>query len=122
MAARGGAVGPTAAVVRPRSGALGREPDSIEALHGFLSAQRGKNAHYDRWIEAINLRHGNEATARLMVERVALAAQAAVLLAWDNPIADAFCTLRLAERGMAYGAFDAKIDVHKIITRAMPVS
>lgn len=55
-----------------------------------------------------------------MVERAALAAQAAVLLEWDSPLADAFCTLRLGERGMAYGAFDAQVDCAGIIQRAMP--
>ncbi|HNN56265.1 MAG TPA: DNA alkylation response protein, partial [Novosphingobium sp.] len=83
-------------------------------------AQRGKNQAYDRFLAGFDLTAVHEGTARLMVEHAALAAQAAVLLAWDNPNADAFCTLRLGERGMAYGAFDAVIDCRAIIERAMP--
>ncbi len=100
--------------------ALGREADSIEAVQHWLMAQRGKNTLYDQWVAAIDLTRANEATARLLVERAALAAQAAVLLEWDSPLADAFCVLRLGDRGMAYGAFDAKVDCAGIIERAMP--
>lgn len=100
--------------------ALGREADAIAAVQDFLQGQRGKNAAYDRWIATIDLKGVHEGTARLLVERVALAAQAAVLLAWDNPLADAFCTLRLGARGMAYGAFEARIDTAAILERAMP--
>ena len=100
--------------------ALGREADSVQAVQHWLLAQRGRNALYDAWVGGIDLTKANEATARLMVERAALAAQAAVLLEWDSPLADAFCTLRLGERGMAYGAFDARVDCAGIIQRAMP--
>ena len=100
--------------------ALGREADSVEAVQHWLLAQRGRNTLYDAWVAGIDLTKANEATARLMVERAALAAQAAVLLEWHSPLADAFCTLRLGERGMAYGAFDARIDAAAILDRAMP--
>ena len=63
----------------------------------------------------------SEGTARLLIERLALAAQAATLLEWENPLADAFCTLRLGERGMAYGAYDTAIDTRAVLDRAMPL-
>lgn len=100
--------------------AIGREPEGLEALRGFLHAQRGRNAGYDVFLDAIDLQHAQEGTARLLAERLALAAEAAVLLAWDNPMADAFCTLRLQPRGMAYGAFDAAVDTQALLARAMP--
>ena len=100
--------------------ALGREPDSVAALHQFLAAQRGKSGAYDAFTAAIDLKSVHEGTARLLVENLALAAQAAVLLEWESPLADAFCALRLGQRGMAYGAFDAAIDTRAIIERAMP--
>ncbi|MCP5396613.1 MAG: acyl-CoA dehydrogenase family protein [Sphingomonadaceae bacterium] len=100
--------------------AAGREPDAVEALQAYLLAQRGKNAAYDAALGTIDMRNLSEATARLAVERVALVAQAAVLLDWGSPVADAFCSLRLGERGMAYGAFDTAIDTRAIIERAMP--
>ena len=102
--------------------AVGREPDAVDALHGFLDAQRGRHAAYDAWIDAIDLKSAQETNARLLVERLAQAAQAAVLIEWDNPLAEAFCRLRLEPRGAAYGAFDAAIDTHAIIERAMPAS
>ena len=100
--------------------AIGREPEGLEALQAFLDAQRGRNAGYDVFLDAIDLQHAQEGTARLLAERLALAAEAAVLLAWDNPMADAFCTLRLQPRGMAYGAFDAAVDTQALLARAMP--
>jgi putative acyl-CoA dehydrogenase len=102
--------------------AIGREPEGVEALQGFLAAQRGRDAAYDAWIDAIDLRSANEGNARLLVERLALAAQAAVLLGWDSPAAEAFCRLRLTPRGAAYGAFDALIDTRALIERAMPMA
>lgn len=100
--------------------AIGREPEGVEALQGFLAAQRGRDAAYDSWIDAIDLKSAHEGNARLHVEQLALAAQAAVLLGWDSPAAEAFCRLRLTPRGGAYGAFDAVIDTRALIERAMP--
>jgi putative acyl-CoA dehydrogenase len=102
--------------------AIAREPDGVEALHAFLAAQRGRDAAYDAWIDAIDLTMAQESTARWLVERLALAAQAAVLLGQDNPVAETFCRLRLGERGSAYGAFEAAIDARAIIDRAMPAA
>jgi putative acyl-CoA dehydrogenase len=102
--------------------AMAREPEGAEALHAFLAAQRGRDAAYDAWIDTIDWRAAQEGTARLLVERLALAAQAAVLLGQDNPMAEAFCRLRLGARGSAYGAFDAAIDMRAIIDRAMPAA
>lgn len=102
--------------------AIGREPEGVEALQDFLAAQRGHDAAYDAWIDDIDLRSANEGNARLLVERLALAAQAAALLGWKSPAAEAFCRLRLVPRGSAYGAFDAVIDTRALIERAMPMA
>jgi putative acyl-CoA dehydrogenase len=101
--------------------ALAREPEGVDALHGFLAAQRGRHPAYDAWIADMDLGQASEGTARLLIERLALAAQAATLLEWENPLADAFCTLRLGERGMAYGAYDTAIDTRAVLDRAMPM-
>ncbi|APR52901.1 DNA alkylation response protein [Sphingomonas koreensis] len=102
--------------------AIGREPGGVEAINGFLAAQRGRDAAYDAWIDSIDLKSAHEGNARLCVEQLALAAQGAVLLGWDSPAAEAFCRLRLSPRGSAYGAFDAVIDTRALIERAMPVA
>src|SRR5690606_41887976 len=62
----------------------------------------------------------NEAGARLAVERLALAAQAAALLEMDSPSAEAFIALRLRPRGMAYGAYEVEVDQRAVLERAMP--
>ncbi len=100
--------------------AMAREPEGVAALKDFLAARRGRNAVYDAFLARIDLRAASEGNARLLVERLALAAQAAVLLEWDNPLAEAFCALRLQDRGAVYGAFEAAIDARAVIDRAMP--
>ena len=102
--------------------ALARAPEGAEPMMAFLREQRGKLAEYDRWVDAISLKGLHEGAARLWVERLALAAQAATLLAWDNPLSEAFCALRLRERGIAYGAFDTAIDARAIVDRATPIA
>lgn len=98
---------------------MAREPEGVEALKTFLDGARGRDRLYDDWLDGLDLATG-EGQARLLVERLALAAQAAVLLQWDNPLAEAFCRLRLAPRGSAYGAFDAAVDARAIVSRSMP--
>ena len=92
----------------------------MAALRDFLETQRGRDADYDVWLDALSFEPAQEAHARTMVERLALAGQAAVLLSWNSPAAEAFCRLRLRPRGAAYGAFDATIDAETILDRAMP--
>ncbi|HAL05831.1 MAG TPA: DNA alkylation response protein, partial [Brevundimonas sp.] len=88
--------------------AAGREPEGVEALRDWLASQAGKSADYHRFIVGLDLT-ANEAGARLAVERLALAAQAAALLEMDSPSAEAFIALRLRPRGMAYGAYEAEV-------------
>ncbi|WP_313001257.1 acyl-CoA dehydrogenase family protein [Brevundimonas sp.] len=100
--------------------AFGREPDAVGALRGFLEAARGRDDLYDRWLDDLDFAPSSEGAARLSIERLALAAQGAVLLMNESPIAGAFCRLRLASRGAAYGAFDADINTGAILDRASP--
>jgi putative acyl-CoA dehydrogenase len=98
--------------------AFGREPEAVEALRGFLGTARGRDAVYDRWLDALDFAPSSEGAARLSIERLALAAQAAILLSGESPVAEAFCRLRLQPRGSAHGAFDAVIDTRAILDRA----
>jgi len=102
--------------------AIAREPDSVAAMRDFLDAQRGANGDYDAWLAALDAdpTDAGEAAARRRVERLALAAQAAVLLAWNNPLADAFCRVRFGRSGATYGAFAGELDTRPILDRAMP--
>ena len=100
--------------------AFGREPEAVEALRGFLGTARGRDAVYDRWLDSLDFAPSSEGAARLSIERLALAAQAAILLSGENPVAEAFCRLRLQPRGSAHGAFDAVVDTRAILDRASP--
>ena len=100
--------------------AMGREPEAVDALRDFLEARRSRDADYDAWLDGLTFQATHEAEARWVVERLALASQAAVLLDWNSPVAETFCRLRLRPRGAAYGAFDARIDAAAILDRAMP--
>lgn len=98
---------------------LGREPEGVEALRAFLDGARGRVRHYDAWLDTLDFT-ADEGRVRSLVEKLALAVQAAVLIRWDNPLAEAFCRLRLGARGSAYGAFDVAVDARAIVSRSMP--
>jgi len=100
--------------------ALARDQESVAALAGFLDAARGHDAAYDALVESFDFSKAREGEARQLVESLALAAAAAVLIAWEDPLAEGFCRLRLAPRGAAYGAFTTAIDTRAIIDQAMP--
>ncbi|WP_226699965.1 acyl-CoA dehydrogenase family protein [Qipengyuania gaetbuli] len=100
--------------------AIDREPGALEAVHSFLSDARGTLRAYDRWVDGLDLSAVSERHARYHVERLALAAQGAALIAAENPVSEAFCKLRLQHPAFAYGASDAYVDVESIIERAMP--
>ncbi|HVV66143.1 MAG TPA: acyl-CoA dehydrogenase family protein [Rhizomicrobium sp.] len=105
--------------------AMAREPDSIAALIGEIETARGADARLDAWTadlkDMLAAPHG-EADARLLVERMAIALQASLLVRHSpHAVADAFCATRLADRpGFVYGALDAKVDEDAIIARATP--
>lgn len=100
--------------------AMGREPEAVDALRAFLATARGRFPAYDKWIEGLDFGDAGEHHARYTVERLALAAQGAVLIAANSPVAEAFCRLRLDRPAFAYGASDAAIDTREIIERATP--
>ena len=99
--------------------ALEREREGVEALRAFLDGARGRERLYDTWLDKLDFT-ADEGRVRSLAETLALAVQAATLLRWDNPMAEAFCRLRLGGRGSAYGAFDTVVDVREIVSRSMP--
>lgn len=100
--------------------AITREPNALESLQEFFAEARGKHPSYDHWIEPLDFSDSGEHRARNMVERLALAAQAAALISAQSPVAEAFCRLRLVSPSLAYGGSDAVIDSRAIIERAKP--
>jgi len=107
--------------------ALVREPETREALQAELTAAAGLDAALDREVAALlaqltDADGSAEASARRLVERVALALQASVLMRAGNPAAEAFCRSRLGgAHGLVFGTLPAGIDFAPLIERALPV-
>ncbi|GAB3096547.1 acyl-CoA dehydrogenase family protein [Lysobacter terrae] len=104
--------------------ALSREPDTAKAFLAELDAASGLHPALDRETAALRstLAGGasEEAGARLLVERMALALQAATLLRARSPLAEAFCRSRLDAHGRVFGTLPAGIPFAEIIERALP--
>ncbi len=106
--------------------ALAREPESLAALVTELSAAKGGNDHYDRFLATLIAEFApgqiHEAGARRLCERLGLALQASVLIReCPSFVADGFCASRLtADVGRCYGSLPSGIDVGPLIERAQP--
>jgi putative acyl-CoA dehydrogenase len=103
--------------------ALQREPESGAALLAELDAARGANAAFDAALATLRhaLQAPEESGARFLVERLALALQAALLLRMDSPVAEAFCESRLAgAHGLVFGTLPPRGPFEAWIARALP--
>jgi len=104
---------------------LEKEPVAVEALLAELNSSRGKDSHYDSHVEALvsrlRDRDFNPATARGLVQSMALALQASVLLGHaPEGISRAFCRLRLPHGGNpVFGVLAEDLDTGSIIARWM---
>ena len=106
--------------------AMSREPDVVPAYLEEIEAAHGGNATLDTEIDVLRdhlVQVPAEGDARRLVERMAIALQASILVRHAPAyVADAFCATRLSERGgLSYGAYDAKIDTAAVLARAMPI-
>ena len=103
--------------------ALAKEPQAREALVAELRLGRGADGHLDRALDTVlaQVQQPEESQARRLVESLALALQASLLLRHSPPaIADAFCATRLGEQSYAFGALPKGADVSAILSRAWP--
>jgi putative acyl-CoA dehydrogenase len=106
--------------------ALGREPESVEALMTELAKGEGADARLDSAVAKL----GNELTdlneietrARSLVEQMALVLQGSLLVRHaPSTVADAFCASRLdGHGGLAFGTLPAGTDFTAILDRALP--
>jgi putative acyl-CoA dehydrogenase len=100
--------------------ALERDPGSAEALLGEirLAGEPRLNAAAE-WA----LGEADESRARLVVERLALALQASLLVRHaPAPVADAFVASRLGgDGGLAYGTLPDSADLDSILERHRPI-
>ena len=105
--------------------AMQREPASIDALRAEFATARGADPRYDRFVAVIDTTdRGNEAGARQLVERLALALQGALLVRYaPPPVSDAFCATRLeGQCSRSFGTLPSTIDTVSILRRAWPLT
>ncbi|WP_042421559.1 isovaleryl-CoA dehydrogenase [Comamonas granuli] len=106
--------------------AMAKEPEVVQAFFDELRPTQGQNPHLDAQVRAlaqeIKEPAGMEYRARHVVERMALAMQASLLLrVAPDFVADAFCASRLDGQGsFHYGALPRGAQVQAIIERATP--
>ena len=104
--------------------ALGREPQTREAFFAELDAARGTSGELDREAVAIGRvlddRAMLESRARRVVERMAMALQASILVrAGHDAVASSFCTARLGvDRGATFGTLPPSVPVAGLIARS----
>ena len=105
---------------------LARQPGTVDVLWRELDAAAGADARYDaglaRLRDALDDPASLEARARRVVEAMAVAWQASLLLRHaPHAVADAFCATRIGGAGgMHYGTLPAGADVAAILDRALP--
>ena len=105
--------------------ALSREPETGAALVAELDSAQGCDAGFDGFVATLrselSASQFDEFGARLLVERLALALQAAVLLRSKSPAASLFVHSRLQRaHGLAFGTLPANDSVDQLISRALP--
>ncbi|MBA2736129.1 MAG: acyl-CoA dehydrogenase family protein, partial [Pyrinomonadaceae bacterium] len=103
-----------------------KEPQSVEALLNEIKSASGANKNFDNFARNIEKELLNvddlEFRARRVVEKLALALQASVLIK-NAPdfVGDAFCNSRLSEaNSLNFGTLPVGTDVGKIINRSLP--
>ncbi len=102
-----------------------REPACLPALRAELRLARGGDRRLDAWVDALEVELARpedaELRARRIVERLALALQAALLVQHaPHAVADAFCASRLGDAGQGYGTLPASVDPGPILARSAP--
>ena len=100
-----------------------KAPEALEAtlaeIRRAAGGHRLLDAHTDRLADA--LRQPAEGQARRLVEALALAIQASLLVRHAPPaVADAFCASRLGAGGLAFGTLGPDADTGAIVERAWP--
>jgi putative acyl-CoA dehydrogenase len=102
---------------------LGRDPLALETFVAETGLARGADSRLDRALDdlAADLAQARpgEADARRIVERMALALQASLLVRHAPPaVADAFVATRIAgDWGLTYGALPSGLDLEGVMAR-----
>lgn len=106
--------------------AIAKEPAALAALVTEVQGAAPADARLAAWLQAVQAQLADggalERRARSIVEALALAMQATLLLQ-NAPlyVADAFCATRLSQQGgRAWGTLPASVDCAAIVARAWP--
>jgi len=106
--------------------AMAKTPEVVDAFFAELRHTQGQNTLLDQHVRDLGKEFADptdlQYRARHVVERMALALQASLLVRGAPAfVADAFCASRLAPEGsFNYGALPRGVDVQAIIERATP--
>jgi putative acyl-CoA dehydrogenase len=106
--------------------AMAKSPEAIDAFRNEIGEAAGAEPRLDRYaasiVDELHDPETLEFRARRVVERMAVALQASVLVRWGDPaVADAFCATRLeGDRGRSFGTLPAGVDARAIIERHRP--
>jgi putative acyl-CoA dehydrogenase len=111
--------------------AIGKTPAVLMAFNAELNKARGGNSILDQYLDRLNDQfmqlnpadmHGLQYSARTMVDQMALAFEASLLVRHaPDAVSEAFCASRLAAQGHHnYGALPKGLNVKSIIERADP--
>lgn len=106
--------------------AMAKQPESLDAFRDELATAAGLDNRFDRWIAELDTELADldavEGRARRVVEHMALALQASLLLRrGHHAVAEAFCASRLGgDWGRALGTLPAGLELGTIIERARP--
>jgi putative acyl-CoA dehydrogenase len=102
-----------------------REPATLEVFLGEIAKARGANPQLDTFADDLASRlkddpSGLEPVARRVVEMMAVALQASLLVRHSSSaVADAFCATRLdGDWGHAFGTLPRGLDTQAIVDRA----
>lgn len=107
--------------------ALQKEPDTLDAFFAEVAEARGADGRFDRFLARLQNDFADisdfQYRARNLVDRMALALQASLLLRHSpSEVADAFCASRLEHGGgLNYGNLPSGTDAAAIIKRATPL-
>ena len=107
--------------------AFAREPRTREVLGSMLAKSKGRDGRYDRFVDQLLMELGDptdvELRARYVTQKIALAAQAAVLLAHGpQTSAEAFVASRLSVAApAAFGTLPCNVDSGAMMERIFPL-
>jgi putative acyl-CoA dehydrogenase len=106
--------------------AMARNPAAVQAFFAEVQEAGGAEPRLDAAVAALRDELSDldaiESRARRVVERMALALQASLLIRYGDPaVADAFCASRLeGDAGLVFGTLPAGTDFGRIIDRHSP--